>query len=174
MPEDAAVEATMAAGTAETPPSVPAGPDVDESSLDLDGALKEIRSLRAENAARRVKGKEVETELSEFRAWKESQLTELQKAQKAAEAARGEAVDSWRHLAAKEYGVPENLVARIQGSTRDEIFADAKSLAPAAPTDGGQPGVPRGLDLFGGQRGAPVASKSNADDLLRRALRGGK
>jgi len=173
MPEEAATEATETTATTDTTNPVVEG---GESSLDLPAALDVIRKLRDENAKRRVEGNESKAELDEFRKWKDSQLSELERAQKAVNEARAEAIESWRHLAAKEYGVPENLVSRIQGDSRESIFADAKTLAPPAGEKPAEQQQPMGLNLFGGIHGSPVASKSDgsADEALRRALRGGR
>jgi hypothetical protein len=172
MSEEAAAEANETTTTTDTTNPVEGG----ESSLDLPAALDVIRKLRDENAKRRIEGNESKAELDEFRKWKDSQLSELERAQKAVTEARSEAIESWRHLAAKEYGVPENLVSRIQGDSRESIFADAKTLAPPTGEKSAAQPQPMGLNLFGGIHGSPVASKSDgsADEALRRALRGSR
>lgn len=100
---------------------------------DLETALKEIEKLRKENAAKRVKNKETESELEEFRKWKDSQKTELERLQEAKEAAEKELVklrrEGLRNSIGAEFKLDPDLYEFITGADEEEMRARAEKLA---------------------------------------------
>jgi hypothetical protein len=141
-----------------------------------------VRSLRFESKKWRLRAREAEAQLNELR--------EKTTAAPAAKTAEGDGVDDLRaklerleaDLAAKdaallrqqiasEYQLPPVLAKRLEGSTEDELRADAEALkglvAPATPAAPAQPQRP----VTSVPNGLPATGKSEAD--LRRQFLGG-
>ena len=132
-------------------------PATEETGRDYEA---EIAQLRRENAKHRIQKQEKESELQEFRAWKDAQKTEAQKLQERAERAEKELttlrLDRLRAAVAKEAGLDPDLADRIRGESEDEMLEDAKSLAKKY---GAKPSV----DVYAGRRGVPVTAQSKDD-----------
>lgn len=103
-------------------------------------AQRIIRDLRKENAKHRTDKQAVKSELDEYKAWKDSQKTELQKAQDRAKELEAELnstkLTTRQIAAAKKAGLDLDLADRVRGASDDEMLEDAKNLA----------------QLFGGER----------------------
>lgn len=139
-------------------------------------AQRIIRDLRKENAKHRTDKQAVKSELDEYKAWKDSQKTELQKAQERAAELEKELTSSKRAskqiTAAKKAGLDLDLADRIRGESDDEMLEDAKSLALlfGAEKDGGK-GSNRGVAGTSG-KGAVGTGKTNTsgswfDEFMR-------
>lgn len=96
-------------------------------------AQRIIRDLRKENAKHRTDKNATKAELDEYKAWKDSQKSELQKAQdRAAELERelnSSKLTTRQIAAAKKAGLDLDLADRVRGDSDDEMLEDAKSLA---------------------------------------------
>jgi hypothetical protein len=88
-----------------------------------------VKSLRSENAQWRIKAQQAEERAQEF---EDSQKTELEKAQSKAakleQAAKDYESKLLRLEVATEKGLPKELIPRLQGSTPEELAADADEL----------------------------------------------
>lgn len=128
----------------------------------------ELKKVRREAASRRVANNQKEAELAEFRKWKESQKTELQKAQeRAAELEKLVADYEKRDMqlaAAKAAKLDLDLADRIRGNTPEEMLEDAKRLAEKT---GKRSSI---IDPFAG-RGGAVRSPKNAYEALEEIIR---
>lgn len=155
--------------------------DLDKSEL-----VEIIKKTRQEAASRRIENKQLDSELDEFRKWKESQMTELEKAQAEANRYRSELEQTWVNYFAEKYNVPENRVKFLKG-TKEEIEELAKDLGEANSSNSAANNTtPGGSNsnagqagsnpiTFPGTRGAPVGSStSNPDELLRNQLFGSR
>ncbi|HSN24007.1 MAG TPA: hypothetical protein VLS45_07540 [Methylomicrobium sp.] len=158
----------------------------DLSTEDLASIIKE---LRKENAARRVKDNELKAKIEEYDKWKESQLSELEKAQKERDDAIAASNKALVDLYADKYKVPAERVKFLSGSTREEIEEAAKVLGSGDAASGveedeknGTTTTPAtGFDLFPGAagRGTAVGSQGSSaasgeavfDQTLRDRLR---
>jgi hypothetical protein len=139
-----------------------------DSDLTVDDYKRMVASLRKENAKHRTKNVAKEEELAEFRKWKDSQLTELERAQKRvaeleAKQAERELVERQRSIA-KKAGLDESLADRIRGESDEDMLADAKAMALlfGAEKDGGSGGT-TAPDFFGGPGGKKHVSASGKD-----------
>lgn len=112
-----------------------------------------IASLRQENAAKRVKNRELDTELQEFRTWKAGQMSDLDKANaRVAELERVQQeaeTDKLQRKVAKAVGLSYSLADRIRGDSEAEMLEDAKSLLKEA-------GKPKGGLIDRATPGGPV------------------
>jgi hypothetical protein len=101
-------------------------------SLEPDDLKKEIKKLRRENAKHRTAKQSKDAELEEFRAWKDSQLTVLERAQKRASELEAQLSTHQREKqqrdAAKKADLDPDLADRVRGDTFDEMVEDAKRL----------------------------------------------
>ncbi len=86
--------------------------------------------LKADLAAERKKRQAIEEELKALR---DGSLSESESLRRRAEAAENELatlrLDNLKHAAASKAGLPADAVKRLQGSTAEELEADAKELA---------------------------------------------
>lgn len=127
-----------------------------------------VTRLRHENGNHRRAKKELEKENETLKNWKRNHLKGVQEAE--ARAVKAEAVAKQHVIkaAALEYGVDDDLIDLIDGSSEDEIWEKASRLADTkrekrvyeTPTD---------TNLFGGRtRGAPVRppAKSAGSDFF--------
>lgn len=128
-------------------------------------AQRIIKDLRKENAKHRTDKQAVKSELDEYKAWKDSQKSELQRAQERAAELEKELTSSKKAskqiAAAKKAGLDLDLADRIRGESDDEMLEDAKSLAQlfGAEKDGGK-GSNRGVAGTSG-KGAVGTGKSS-------------
>lgn len=117
-----------------------------------------IKALKAEREARQ----KAETDLAEVRAALQNATATDSQALADAQA-RVDALEKslWRSEAGRRFALPEDLLDRLQGSTLDEVLADAKTLAdlvkPKPPQDllrgigGGEVSNLKGRDLLANQ-----------------------
>lgn len=148
--------------TPEVTPEKPQDESKSSSITSLDDALKVINDLRAENAAKRVKAKEVEEKAAKWEEYVQSQKTELERLTESKTALEKQLAElqanQLRDLIAKEVGVPEELVEFLTGSDEQTLRANAKKLASVKPQGSANTNAPK-TDFFAGQRGTPVAAK---------------
>ena len=172
-------EETPPAGTEETPPAgdeTPPGDQENEETppgneepqapeMTLEDAKAEVTKTRAEAANYRVRAREAEEKLKSAKTLEEVEeiVSRMTVEREAAE--RSLLVEN----VALKFDLPEALAARLQGATREELEADAKSLQSfvqdtAKPktltggltpneTDGDEPSDPRELARKYGRRG---------------------
>lgn len=131
-------------------PAAPAASDEASTSGDEplgEAGLKALHSERDARAEAEKRAAALQTQLDEFEAAK---LSDLEKAQRAAEAATAQATALQAEVEARdlqilrqavggEFGLSPKLVARLQGSTEDELRADAKELAALVPDSSPSP-----------------------------------
>lgn len=146
--------------TPEVTPEKPQGEGKTSSITSLDDALKVIEDLRSENAAKRVKAKEVEEKAAKWEEYVQSQKTELERLTESKTALEKQLAElqanQLRDLIAKEVGVPEELIEFLTGSDEQTLRANAKKLASVKPQ--GSTTTAK-TDFFAGQRGTPVSAK---------------
>jgi hypothetical protein len=146
--------------TPEVTPEKPQDESKGSSITSLDDALKVINDLRAENAAKRVKAKEVEEKAAKWEEYVQSQKTELERLTESKTALEKQLADlqanQLRDLIAKEVGVPEELIEFLTGADEQTLRANAKKLASVK--QGSETTAGKGkTDFFAGQRGTPVS-----------------
>lgn len=99
-----------------------------------------LKALNAEREARKEADKRLKEALEKINAFEEAQLSEQEKTKRKVEQtekllieARAEQERLQHELLARdvasEFQIPANAVHRLQGSTREELEADAKELA---------------------------------------------
>lgn len=128
------------------------------SLADVDDAAtlkKMIKALRSENAAARQKKNNVETELAEYRQWKESQMTALEKANAEKEALSKKLRDTLVEKLAIEFGVDESFKEFIVGETEDDMVERARKLGTRKGSDNSDDEKIKAR-LLGGNRGTAV------------------
>jgi len=144
--------------TPEVTPEKPQDESKGSSITSLDDALKVINDLRAENAAKRVKAKEVEEKAAKWEEHVQSQKTELERLTESKTALEKQLADlqanQLRDLIAREVGVPEELIEFLTGSDEQTLRANAKKLASVKQ---GSENTGKRTDFFAGQRGTPVS-----------------
>lgn len=90
------------------------------------------KALRAERERANALEKQLREAQSKVEAAEQASLSELEKAQRRAEKAEKDLADAQssalRQRVALEKGLPASLVGRLQGSTEEELSADADSL----------------------------------------------
>lgn len=133
--------------------------------LERDDLVNIIRDLRRENAKTRTEKQATKKELEEFQAWKDSQKTELERAQEEASRLKEEKLTLLRTNAALSFGLDEDVAEFVKGDTEDEIKASAKKLAEKLGTNeealarvAGKTPV---TDVFAGNRGVPVSKSTD-------------
>lgn len=127
------------------------------SKLSYEELEAELARTRKEAASRRVSSKEKEAELAEYREWKKSQMSEVdrlksERAEMEAEVKQIRRENLQRKVASK-VGLDPDFASRIHGDSEEEMLADAKALASKLP--GGKPSA---SGLLAGKRGGPVGS----------------
>lgn len=146
----------------ETTEAVETAPEGGESKptskleeLEKEDLISIVRDLRKENAKTRTEKQATKAELEEFRLWKESQKTELEKAQERAANLEKKTYSLLKESIALKAGLSPDDVDFIHGETEDEMRASAEKLAGRLkPKDGEKrTGV---TDVFAGARGTPV------------------
>lgn len=125
-------------------------------------------ALVAEREARKTAEKELKALKSRVQEFEDRDKTELERAQAAAEAAareRDEATAALlRYEIAAEKGVPNDALALLTGSTREELEAKADSILALVKTVKPGPVVP--------QEGTAPANVAGTDELARNILLG--
>ncbi len=142
------------------------------STLTKEQLLKINKKLQNEAAAKRVKNKELDSELDEFRKWKDSQLSESEKTAKRLEELQKEnqglLLDSQRTKLQREFDLDDDDLEFLSGDEA-EMRRRAEKLAKRAGKydDNGEQAAKD--NLFGGKRGTAVKpAKSTAwlSDML--------
>lgn len=152
--------------------------DEGSSFATVSDAVAEIRRLRAENAAKRVRSRDQETKMAEFEAWKLSQMTEADKIAAERDKYKAELTETLTAAYADKFNVPADRRRFITGTTKEEIEEAAKLLGDVKPEKVGEetgqvpPTQPKaGLNLFPGVRGTPVGSKGAGGTDFNAVLR---
>jgi len=168
MPEPTSTETTTETTTEPEAPAAADGAPAGEPQ-DLDGlrrALASERSLRkqAEQLARQREA--AERQLAELQ---EAEKTELQRLAERAERAERDLEQTraaaLRMEVASAKGLPAALAARLAGSTREEVEADAESLL--AEIRANRPTSPPPAAAGVGVTGRPAEGKPDPNELLR-------
>jgi len=123
---------------------------------DINTLKKMIKTLRSENAASRQKRNTVEGELTEYRKWKESQMSELEKANSEKEELTKKYRKTLVEKLAIEYGVDEDFREFIVGDSEDEMKERAKKLGSRKGSDNSDSSEKIKARLLGGNRGTAV------------------
>lgn len=135
----------------------------------------ELAKTRREAAGKRVANKELESELDAFRKWKESQMTELEKAQQRATDLEKDRRNDLVELAIAKFGLEDDDADLLAGLTKEEIFASAKRISDRLGKKPEADPKPTNPNLFPGTRGKPVGSgKDDPNEALRALLQGGR
>jgi len=170
MPDDPTQQTGQEPGN-ETSPS--AGTTASTRGIDSfpEEAQDYIRRLRAENAKHRTDLKERETRLKEFEDAGKSAAEKLEEDRAAAEGrATSAETKLLRFEVAAEKGLPLSLAGRLQGSTKEELSADADKLKQDfGITDDG--GVSAGGSGFDGGVRRPVRRPKTMNGLISQAAR---
>lgn len=147
----------------------------DLSSKSPDELASMIRSLRKENASKRVANRETQQKLSEYEEWKRSQMSEAEKLKADLERAVAERQSDWIDLYCEKYNVPEDSRDLVKGSSREDIERLAKALG-VKDAQRVEEEKPRNPNLFPGTRGSAVGSTgkniNDFDAILREQLLG--
>lgn len=150
--------------------------------LSQDELIDYIKSLRKENAGHRTEKQAKAKELEEYRAWKESQKTDLEKVQDEAKRLKEENLSLLRTNAALAFGLDEDVAEFVKGETEDEIKASAKKLAEKFGTNeealAQVAGKSKVTDVFAGNRGTAVNEntdvKQQANDFMAQLIWGNR
>lgn len=153
------------------------GQEQERPQLTYEELQAELAKTRREAAGKRVANKELESELDAFRKWKESQMTELEKAQSRLADVDKERFADYVEIAQGKFGLEDEDLEFLKGTTKAEILASAEKLAQRlGRTQSEEDQTPRGNpNLFPGLRGKPVGSGANdpnarlRDQLLGRS-----
>lgn len=122
-----------------------------------------VKKLRAENAKTRTEKNASKSELEEFKAWKESQMTEAEKLQARLVAAEEKVAAAERRAIISEFNLPEDLAEFVTG-TEDEMRAKAEKLAARVASEATHtaPSVPDAFKVPGGEPLKPKKKNSGA------------
>lgn len=135
-----------------------AGPDKWDGIPEDHWVRKELDKVRRDAAARRVEARELKDKLSNSKSDEEVQQILADYDQKLAEADMKVA----KLDAGRKFGLPDELIARLQGSTPEELLADAEKLAPLISKS---PRVPAPVPPSGGRN-----PREGSDDLTPEEL----
>lgn len=119
-----------------------------------------VKNLRAEAAGLRVKLREAETARDAVTNELEANKTELAKAQEAANKTAAAEMAALRLEVAFDSGLPKTFAKRLVGETKEELEADAKSLAETLPKN-------EHPNLHQGNVGGSVNEGPNPNDAIR-------
>jgi Gamma-glutamyl phosphate reductase len=118
-----------------TPPTVPAEQPVEE--WDKERAAQTIKSMREQEKKFKQDLKELETLRAKEKQRAEAEMTETQRLQKQAEELTAKNAklegDLIRREVIAEVNLPSIFADRLQGTTKEELLADAKKLAELLP-----------------------------------------
>lgn len=143
------------------------------SKLSYEDMATELAKVRREAAERRVANREKEEELAEYRKWKESQMTELEKAQARAADLEKERRADLVELAITKFDLDAEDADLISGKTKEEILASAERISKRLGRKPAGEQENRNPNLFPGTRGKPVGSGTvDHNDELRNRLWG--
>lgn len=117
-----------------------------EEPFDKDRAMKTIEKLRDIEKQHKQDRKELERLQAEEKKRADAQLSETERLQKERDEIKAENAkiksDLLRREVVDEVGLPATFATRLQGSTKDELLADAKELAKTLPQLKVAPKVP--------------------------------
>lgn len=173
-PPEATTESADGAGGDEVDPSATEGENAPESgeteseeessTLSHDDALSALAGTRKEAASWRTKFRDLEKKMADAKTPEEvaAAIAETQAA------SESEARTLLAENVALKAGLPNELASRLQGTTREELEADAKALAKLvpAPEASDDPDLNGGLD---GSSGTPVFDVDAARKAARAA-----
>lgn len=152
-----------------TEPVVESTEPVVENDVELGDAGK--RAIAAERKRAEIAEKSLKALQDALKEREDAELTELERFKRENDELRTNhstaALEATRYRVALEKGIPADLAARLQGSSYDEISADADTLVSLLPTPGSVKPVPR-PDLSQGakqQHAAPSRAEQFADAL---------
>jgi len=116
--------------TGSTEPTLVSTPEVKPATGGADGELGEagLKALKAERKAREAAEKEKAALEAKVREFEDSKKTEAEKAAERIATLEREAAKALRYEAAEKAELPLSLAARINGSTLEEMVADAEQL----------------------------------------------
>lgn len=164
--------------TETTETDAPEGAEVVETKKTLDQLSPEelidyVKTLRKENASHRTAKQTQAAELAEFKAWKDSQKSDLDRAKEEAATLKEEKLSLLKLNAALAFGLDEDMAEFVKGDSADEIQASAKKLAGKAggTTKSGT------TDVFAGTRGTAVSdgpkdTKAQANEYMAQLIWG--
>lgn len=169
--------ATAEPGTTEpTAPQAPtpaAEPATGDANGDLGDAGK--AALQKERDARKAADKELRELRARVQQFEDAKKTDEQRNAERIEALQKDAAKALRYEAAEKSGLPLSLSQRLNGSTLDELIADAEQLkqllgtaAPAAPAT---PSTPKPDPRQGGGQGEVVGTMTAGKELYRQRKR---
>lgn len=147
----------------------------EKPQLSYEELQAELAKVRREAAGKRVKNNELETELDAFRKWKESQMTEVEKAQSRLSELEKERTTDFREIAQTKFGLDDEDMEFIHGTTKAEILAAAEKYAARVgkKVDKEEELSKGNPNLFPGTRGTPVGSRAaDPNEHLRALLQG--
>ena len=117
-----------------------------EEPFDKDRAMKTIEKLRDIEKQHKQDRKELERLQAEEKKRADAQLSETERLQKERDEIKAENAkiksDLLRREVVDEVGLPATFATRLQGSTKEELLADAKELAKTLPQLKVAPKVP--------------------------------
>lgn len=153
---------------AQPTPTTPSGGESWLTQLPAE-AQAEIRRLRSEAGDYRSKAKEFETKVRQF---EDRDKTDQQKLEERATTAesKAQAIEAklQRFEVAAEKGLPSQLAGRLQGSTREELAADADKLMQEFGVGGGSdPSTP---SFDAGARRPTGTGPKTMNGLIRQAV----
>lgn len=135
----------------------------EEAARTSDDYEKEIKKLRKEAASRRMANKELDAELAEFKKWKDSQRTELEREKAKSEELALEIAKLKKEKLmvdiAEEFDLDPELIDFIDGADEKEMRRKAEKLA-----EKGLLKAAKDSDSLraGAGRGTPVNSKKGS------------
>lgn len=165
---DEEVQETEETEEVETPEVEVTTNDTINASLDEvddpDVLKKMVKKLRGEAAKTRTEKNAKEAELTEFRAWKESQMTATEKAEQRAQDAEARLLEVTRDAVAKEFGLDDDLIEFLEGVPEDKLREKAEKLAKTTTQaeKNAAAVLPEGsgTNLRPGKRGTPVGKSA--------------
>ncbi len=120
----------------EPPVTTPEAPPVEEP-FDKDRAMATIEKLRGIEKQHKQDRKELERLQAEEKKRADASLSETERLQKERDAMAAENAtiksDLLRRAVIDEVGLPVSFASRLQGTTKEELLADAKELAKTLP-----------------------------------------
>lgn len=138
-----------------------------ENTVDQELSVEDLKAALAranrEAAGRRVSNKEKEAELAEYREWKKSQMSEVDRlksenAEIEARLRQAQKENLQRKIAEKA-GLDSKLATRLVGDSEEEMLADARALAAELPG-----GKSTASGMLAGTRGRPVGQSAEESD----------
>lgn len=138
---------------------------------DVDSLKEMVKKLRRENADKRTKTRETKAELEEFRAWRESQMTELEKTQAQLNEVKGLLHQTEIDKIKLEFDLTEDDIELVADDDLDRMRAKATKLA-ARTKQATTETAPAKVNLHPGTRGNPVvAGEASMEEAMTKWLR---